>query len=111
MKFLKAALLVLCTFFLVQAPAMAQSTADQARLSYASSVKGPFPDTRAIGVGLVLIGAAVGIGWLGRAAVDAMARQPEIAGNAQTAMIIAAALIEGVTFFALIIIMVSLSPY
>jgi F-type H+-transporting ATPase subunit c len=40
-----------------------------------------------------------------------MARQPEIAGNAQTAMIIAAALIEGVTFFALIIIMVSLSPY
>lgn len=111
MKFLKAVFLVVCTFFVIQAPAMAQTTADQARIAYAGSVKGPFPDTRAIGVGLVLIGAAIGIGWLGRAAVDAMARQPEVAGNAQTAMIIAAALIEGVTFFALIIIMVSLSPY
>ena len=39
------------------------------------------------------------------AAVESMARQPEVAGNIQTAMIIAAALIEGVTFFALIVCM------
>jgi len=53
----------------------------------------------------VIVGAALGIGNLAKGAVDSMARQPEIAGNIQTAMIIAAALIEGVTFFALIIIL------
>ena len=65
----------------------------------------PFSDLKAIGAGLVIIGAAMGIGGLAKAAVESMARQPEIAGNIQTAMIIAAALIEGVTFFALIIIL------
>ncbi len=53
----------------------------------------------------MIIGAALGIGSLAKGAVESMARQPEIAGNIQTAMIIAAALIEGVTFFALIIIL------
>ncbi len=56
-----------------------------------------------IGAGIVIVGAALGIGLLARAAVESMARQPEIAGNIQTAMIIAAALIEGVTFFALLL--------
>ncbi|MGC8643598.1 MAG: ATP synthase F0 subunit C [Isosphaeraceae bacterium] len=65
----------------------------------------PFSDLKAIGAGLVIVGAAMGIGMLAKAAVDSMARQPEISGNIQTAMIIAAALIEGVTFFALIIIL------
>jgi F-type H+-transporting ATPase subunit c len=64
----------------------------------------PFSDLKAIGAGLVIIGAAMGIGSLAKGAVESMARQPEIAGNIQTAMIIAAALIEGVTFFALVII-------
>ena len=54
---------------------------------------------------LVIIGAGMGIGRIGAAAVDSMARQPEVAGNIQGAMIIAAALIEGVTFFALIVCM------
>jgi F-type H+-transporting ATPase subunit c len=57
----------------------------------------------AIGAGLVCIGAGFGIGRLGASAVESMARQPEVAGNIQTAMIIAAALIEGFTFFALVI--------
>jgi len=57
----------------------------------------------AIGAGVTIIGAGYGIGKIGAAAVESMARQPEVAGNIQTAMIIAAALIEGVTFFALII--------
>ena len=73
--------------------------------------KSAFSDTRAIGVGLIIIGAALGIGGLAKAAVESMARQPETAGNIQTAMIIAAALIEGVTFFALIIVMLFVSPY
>ncbi len=55
------------------------------------------------GVGLVVIGAAAGIGKLASAALESMARQPEVAGNIQTAMIIAAALIEGFTFYALYI--------
>ena len=65
----------------------------------------------AIGAALTIIGAGWGIGRIGQAAVEAMARQPEVAGNIQTAMIIAAALIEGATFFALIICMGSNSTY
>jgi len=57
----------------------------------------------AAGAGLVLIGAGLGIGKIGASAVESMARQPEVAGNIQTAMIIAAALIEGIAFFGLII--------
>lgn len=64
----------------------------------------PVTDYGPLGVGLVIIGAGVGIGWLTRSAVESMARQPEMAANIQTAMIIAAALIEGVSFFALIIL-------
>jgi F-type H+-transporting ATPase subunit c len=57
------------------------------------------------GVGLTVIGAAYGIGKLAASAYEGMSRQPEVAGNIQTAMIIAAALIEGFTFFALFICM------
>ncbi|MDC0308339.1 MAG: ATP synthase F0 subunit C [Planctomycetaceae bacterium] len=57
----------------------------------------------AFGAALTIIGAGYGIGKIGSAAVDGMARQPEVAGQIQTAMIIAAALIEGVTFYALIV--------
>jgi F-type H+-transporting ATPase subunit c len=55
------------------------------------------------GAGIVVIGAALGIGKLASAALESMARQPEVAGNLQTTMIIAAALIEGFTFFGLYI--------
>jgi F-type H+-transporting ATPase subunit c len=57
----------------------------------------------AFGIGLVMLAAAYGIAKIGAAAVESMARQPEVAGNIQTAMIISAALIEGATFFALIV--------
>lgn len=53
----------------------------------------------AIGVGLVVIGAGIGIGKIGSSAVEAMARQPEASGKIQTAMIISAALVEGVALF------------
>lgn len=56
-----------------------------------------------IGAGLILIGAGLGIGLIGFKAMEGMARQPEVAGNIQTAAIILAALIEGATFFALVI--------
>jgi F-type H+-transporting ATPase subunit c len=57
----------------------------------------------AFGAGLVMVGAGYGIGRIGSCAVESMARQPEVAGNIQTAMLITAAMIEGVTLFALIV--------
>ena len=56
-----------------------------------------------IGAGLGIAGAARGIGNIGGNAVEAIARQPEAKGSIGTNMIIAAALIEGFTFFALVI--------
>lgn len=53
-----------------------------------------------IGAGLAVIGAGMGIGRIGGSAVESMARQPEMAGKLQTAMLIAAALIEGAALFA-----------
>lgn len=55
------------------------------------------------GAGLALLGVGLGIGRIGGQAVEGMSRQPEAAGTIQTAMIIAAALIEGAGFFALVI--------
>lgn len=97
MRFIKSAVLALGLLLIAQGSTYAQATAEAANA--------PFSDLKAIGAGLVIVGAALGIGGLAKAAVESMARQPEIAGNVQTAMIIAAALIEGVTFFALIIIL------
>ena len=54
-----------------------------------------------IGAGLVVIGAGLGLGRIGGSAMDAIARQPEAAGKIQTAMIIVAALLEGLAFGAL----------
>ena len=56
-----------------------------------------------LGAGLAVIGAGLGIGLIGGRATEAMARQPEMAGNIQTAAIILAALIEGVALFGLVI--------
>jgi F-type H+-transporting ATPase subunit c len=54
----------------------------------------------AVGAGLVAMGAGIGIGRLAAAALEGIARQPEATNKIQTAMLIAAALIEGVAFFA-----------
>lgn len=61
----------------------------------------------AIGAGLAVIGAGLGIGRIGGSAMDAIARQPEAGGKIQTAMIISAALIEGVALFAVVVSMMS----
>ncbi len=59
----------------------------------------------AIGAGIAVIGAALGIGRIGAHAMDAIARQPEASGSIQTAMIISAALIEGAALFAIVVAM------
>jgi F-type H+-transporting ATPase subunit c len=119
MKFVKLAVLAVSMLVLAEQTVRAQtpeklptpaSVSEMAQLDYAKQPKYALSDVRGIGVGLVIIGAGFGIGWLAKSAVESMARQPEMAGNIQTAMIIAAALIEGVTFFALIILLLQ-SPY
>jgi F-type H+-transporting ATPase subunit c len=99
-RFLKIAMLVVAVA-LVATPAFAQGEApvESARNTNLIYLGGAF------GAGLVILGAAYGIGKIGSSAVESMARQPDVAGNIQTAMIIAAALIEGATFFALIVCM------
>ena len=56
----------------------------------------------ALRAGLAVIGAAIGVGKIGGSAMDAIARQPEASGKIQTAMIIAAALVEGVALFGVV---------
>ena len=88
---------MLASFFialmLLATPAFAQAPVTGTSISF----------SRFFGAALTTMGAAYGIGKLASSALESMARQPEVAGNIQTAMIIAAALIEGFTFFALYI--------
>ena len=107
-KLAKIALLVLVVFAMA-IPAFAAEEKNADSGGGAAAAHSVAPASMAVltggaaGAGLVILGAGFGIGKLGASAVESMARQPEVAGNIQTAMIIAAALIEGVTFFALIV--------
>ena len=56
-----------------------------------------------IGAGIAVIGAGIGIGQIGGRAMDAIARQPEAVGDIRSNMIVSAALVEGVAFFAIVI--------
>lgn len=64
----------------------------------------------AIGAGLAVIGAGIGIGQVGGKAMEGIARQPEAASKIQTAMIIAAALVEGVALFAVVVALLGNYP-
>src|SRR5947209_6931427 len=97
MKALKLLVLVLVVLLVVATPVMAQTTTNSSYTFYGAAVGA------GIGAGLVLIGAGWGFGRIGAAALESMARQPEIRGNIQTAMIVIAALLEGATFFALLV--------
>jgi F-type H+-transporting ATPase subunit c len=57
----------------------------------------------AIGAGLAVIGAGLGIGRIGGSAVESIARQPEMAGQINTAMIVTAAMVEGAALFAVVV--------
>lgn len=64
--------------------------------------------TPSFGAGLIILGAGLGIAKIGAAAVESMARQPEAAGDIRGGMLLAAALIEGATFFALIVCIIAI---
>ena len=95
-QFVKYIFLVTAAFVALSVPAMAQDGGGTS-ISFSG----------AFGAGIVLLGAGLGIGKIGAAAVESMARQPEVAGDIRGAMIVAAALIEGATFFALIVCMIA----
>jgi F-type H+-transporting ATPase subunit c len=97
---LKIAVLCIVVLSAMAMPAWAQGTGGGGGASF-SILQGA-----AFGAGLVILGAGYGIGRIGSCAVESMARQPEVAGNIQTAMIISAALIEGVTLFALLVCLI-----
>lgn len=57
----------------------------------------------AIGMGIAVIGAAIGIGWIGSKAMEAIARQPEAVGDIRSNMILMAAFIEGAALIAILL--------
>lgn len=95
------ALLLLASPALAQDPVAAPGTASQQGTGFSIFLGA------AIGAGIVILGAGMGIGRIGASAVESMARQPEVAANIQVAMIISAAFIEGATFFALIVCIIT----
>lgn len=100
MKALKVLFLVLVVLLVTAAPVLADGASangpDHATLSGAGIGVG-------IGCALTIMGAGYGFGKIGSAALESMARQPEVAARIQTAMLIIAALLEGATFFSLIV--------
>lgn len=112
-KFAKIGMYSLAAVIMMAVPAFAQEEGATAAEDGAAVVEtadsgvvaGLAAGLGAVGAGLVCIGSAGGIGKLAASAFEGMARQPETAGQIQTAMIIAAALIEGFTFFALFVCM------
>lgn len=61
-----------------------------------------------LGAGIAAIGAGLGIGRIGSSAMESIARQPESVGEIRTNMILAAALVEGVAFFAVVVCLLCL---
>ena len=92
------AMTVLGVLFLAPAAFAAEAPAGEAPASNALANLGG-----AIGAGLAVIGAGIGIGKVGGSAVESMARQPEVAGQINTAMIVTAAMIEGAALFAVVV--------
>ena len=100
----------LVALFAFAAPAMAQDDHGAGMAAEAEGASWVIPAGAtgvaigaSLGAGLIVIGAAKGIGNIGGNAVQAIARQPEAGGRIFTSMLISAALIEGFTFFALLI--------
>jgi len=101
MKTLQLFGLIVAAFLITAAPALAQEAAPPS--SPTTSVFSGMAIGGGIGAGIAILGAGIGFGRIGSAALESMARQPEVAGRIQTGMIIIAALLEGATFFALIV--------
>jgi F-type H+-transporting ATPase subunit c len=98
MKQLQLAALAAVVLLFAAAPAMAQDTSGIHTVSFSGAALGA-----GLGMALSIIGAGYGLGRIGSAAVESMARQPEAAGQIQTAMIIVAAMLEGATLASVVL--------
>jgi F-type H+-transporting ATPase subunit c len=95
MRVVRLLYLVLVVFAVAATPVFAQGP--QSSAFSGAAVGG------GIGMGLTIIGAGYGLGRIGSAAVEGMARQPEVAGSIQTAMLIVAAMLEGATLASVVL--------
>lgn len=120
MKNVVATLLIVMGVLFLAAPAMAQEAHGAAPAAQAAGAggssgflllqdKGAGALGGAIGAGLVIIGAAAGIGRIGGSATESMARQPEAAGSVNTIALITAAMLEGATLFAVVVCMLAVN--
>ena len=96
MRSFRVMLIVVGVMFLTAGPLLAVDTPNTGTFYGAAIGAG-------LGAGVTILGAGLGLGRIGSAALESMARQPETAARIQTAMLIIAALLEGVTFFSLIV--------
>jgi F-type H+-transporting ATPase subunit c len=101
MKAAKLAVLALVLMLLGAAPAFAADEAGQTGIHTAVLSGATVGAT--LGMGLTIIGAGLGLGRIGASAMEGMARQPEVAGSIQTAMLIIAAMLEGATLASVIL--------
>lgn len=101
MQFIRVASIAVVTFFVLGATGYAQEAA--------AAVATPLISfSSAFGAALTIVGAGYGISKIGAAAVESMARQPEVADKIQGGMLLSAAFIEGATFFALIVCIIEI---
>jgi F-type H+-transporting ATPase subunit c len=96
MNAVKVVGVALVVLFVAATPVLAQQPGGGVTMAGAGIAAG-------LGAGLTMIGAGIGFGRIGASALESMARQPEVAGRILPAMIVIAALLEGATFFALLI--------
>lgn len=102
MRILRILVLVVFVLLITATPVLAQAAPAGPPGAGAAPLYGPHV-AAGIGAGITIVGAGLGFGRIGGSALESMARQPETAGAVQTAMLIIAALLEGATFFALIV--------
>jgi F-type H+-transporting ATPase subunit c len=108
MKAIRLLALVFVVMLVLAAPAMAQPPAGDKAGDHSASLPGSTRFGLGIGAGICIIGAGIGFGRIGASALESMARQPEVAKDVRGAMIVIAALLEGATFFALLICLLPL---
>jgi F-type H+-transporting ATPase subunit c len=102
MRMLGLAVMAVMVVLSMACPVFAQDAAHQ---QPAASFYGPAIGA-GLGAGLAIIGAGLGFGKIGSAALESMARQPETAGKVQTAMLIIAAMFEGATLLSVIVCLI-----
>jgi F-type H+-transporting ATPase subunit c len=102
MKLSNILVLVIVALLVTAAPVFAQEPAHPVSTTWV----GGAGLGAGLGAAFTIVGAGYGFGKIGAAALEGMARQPEVAGQLQTGMIVIAALLEGATFFALIVLII-----